>query len=150
MDLKATGLDRAEVAAPGQEIMVAFQPSGQPADALSGEESVLYTEKNANQALALQIEGPDPEALSSMVGDKDIDSLRALGGTAGLLRSLGVDASVGLVSPQHDAPDTTAYVSAASGGPLEPIELRRTKSRNAELAKGLADEQGGDDLAWLA
>ncbi|KAJ2363006.1 plasma membrane calcium, partial [Coemansia sp. RSA 2611] len=77
-----------------------------------------------------------------MVGDKDVEALRALGGTAGLLLGLGVNSDLGLVSAPSSA--------AAAGASVEPAEPVAVNSKADELARLLASEQGDDDLAWLA
>ncbi|KAJ2890892.1 hypothetical protein IWW38_003886, partial [Coemansia aciculifera] len=107
----------------------------------SDNSSVLYTEKDANMATAIQVEGPDPDELSTMVGDKDVDALRALGGSAGLLTSLGVDGDVGLVP---------ASSNAIATGSVEAAEQNLPIAKADNLAKKLASEQGDGDLAWLA
>ncbi|KAJ2893890.1 plasma membrane calcium, partial [Coemansia aciculifera] len=92
-------------------------------------------------ATAIQVEGPDPDELSTMVGDKDVDALRALGGSAGLLTSLGVDGDVGLVP---------ASSNAIATGSVEAAEQNLPIAKADNLAKKLASEQGDGDLAWLA
>ncbi|KAJ1671071.1 plasma membrane calcium, partial [Coemansia sp. RSA 25] len=76
-----------------------------------------------------------------MVGDKDADALRALGGTTGLLLGLGVDADAGLI------PAPSGALAAAS---IEAVEPNLPSAKADELAKQLASEQGSEDLAWLA
>ncbi|KAJ2741436.1 plasma membrane calcium [Coemansia sp. BCRC 34301] len=148
MDSHISGFERTQTAVPGDAASPQLPSSSppQPQQRLLGtlsddNSSVLYTEKDDNVAMAIQVEGPDPDELSNMVGDKDVDALRALGGTAGLLLGLGVDADAGLVPAPSSAPATAS---------IEAAEADLLSAKADELAKQLASEQGIDDLAWLA
>ncbi|KAJ2105052.1 hypothetical protein GGI16_002517, partial [Coemansia sp. S142-1] len=89
MDLHIAGSERTPTAVPETVVSQSTSPLQQHPILLSSENSMSYTEKGPSLAMALQIEGPDPDELSTMVGDKDVDALRALGGTTGLLLGLG-------------------------------------------------------------
>ncbi|KAI7835045.1 PMCA-type calcium-translocating P-type ATPase, partial [Kickxella alabastrina] len=82
------------------------------------------------------------DELAAMVADKDIAALQKIGGTDGLLERLNVNVDMGII-PASSSIDS---VSDAA----EPLKLTKTKSKNAELAKELAEEQDDSELTWLA
>ncbi|KAJ2015079.1 plasma membrane calcium [Coemansia sp. S680] len=143
MDLHIAGSERTPTAVPETVVSQSTSPLQQQPILLSSENSMSYTEKGPSLAMALQVEGPDPDELSTMVGDKNVDALRALGGTTGLLLGLGVNSDMGLVPAPYSTP-------TAAAAPVEPVEPNITGSKADELARLLATEQGTDDLVWLA
>ncbi|KAJ2805775.1 plasma membrane calcium, partial [Coemansia furcata] len=142
MDSRMADSERTPTAIPGIAASRSTSPLQHQPDAMSSESSILYTQKAPNLDTTLQVEGPDPDKLSTMVGDKDTNALRALGGTTGLLLGLCVDSDLGLAPAPHSTP-----TAAAS---FEPGEPNAISSKAEELARLLASEQGDEDLVWLA
>ncbi|KAJ1947673.1 plasma membrane calcium [Kickxella alabastrina] len=103
----------------------------------------LVSEKDGeHQVASIDMNESSSDELAAMVADKDIAALQKIGGTDGLLERLNVNVDMGII-PASSSIDS---VSDAA----EPLKLTKTKSKNAELAKELAEEQDDSELTWLA
>ncbi|KAJ2162930.1 plasma membrane calcium [Coemansia sp. RSA 552] len=117
----------------------ALQPTQLSSD--DGAHSGGSSSSDEKQDSSVDVADVDLETLATMVGDKGVATLQAIGGTSGLLEKLNVNSDMGIVPSVR---------KSKSGDPAEPDELSSIETQNIELAKELALGQGDHTLSWLA